>query len=965
MATGSGPGGVGGSGMGGAPLPLESEVDFERAEEEFAATLRELAGKGPVLEKFRAEYQNLLEMLHRFHDNEERLYKRTRNLEAEIASSQEAVARAKKEEEEAAVYKRKMQDEIEKHWASVEALHEREIDKRNKLNELKASKEELAELVAAGPGMTSDQEKMIAELKTSEEDLTRELETKTAKCTSLREEVDLIVERVHGEEAKKIAAETEMSGLESSIGDKRKEADREQRRRDRLNRELKSLQELVDRRQEELASKQAAIREGEKELLEMELALKDGKLQLEKFVREYDSLFQETHRLTEEHDEAVHMNKLLASEITQRESELAAKRKEVQEIRAEAARVAKLREHTQRKMHAISVERASIDARRDELRSKVDSTYAFIEEAKKDGEALRKSIDDMVRQREILNKNLVRADERTKRASDLVKIKLNTKKNLLNEIAGYREHVKRQREMIEQLEVDAERYKTESDDASHKYFTALEEVKIQELQIAELQSKIVDSETKLKQQQNLYEAVRSDRNLYSKNLIEAQEEINEMGRKFTILTHQIEQLKEEITAKDHALVKEHFDHHKVEKEKEDLKAELVKIKKQILSSESIIQNQAAEIQKLSAIIQEAEEERQRQQKEYEAVVNERDILGTQLIRRNEELSMLYEKIKIQKSTLAKGEAQYRQRMTEIGEVGSRIKELQEELTISKQQVSNVDELRNEVFRLERELIQEKTKVRALTEEMERPLKVHRWRKLEGSDPKRFAMIKKIQALQKTLILKTEEVVEKDLLIQEKEKLYVELKNILARQPGPEVAEQLNVYQQNLRDKRKQMRAMKTELEMYKAQVDEYKYELQRLDDMMNGVKKDWFSSMRAARRGAGGTTAAGGRTGAHTTAPSAISRPAGGRELPPMDEDDRYLVHDGERDSLPADADDHGLDEGHAGSVGVVDDDDGVVDVDGDVEDARYPTKKPPADGGDGDGDGKAEEEGEDGKEDV
>ena len=39
-----------------------------------------------------------------------------------------------------------------------------------------------------------------------------------------------------------------------------------------------------------------------------------------------------------------------------------------------------------------------------------------------------------------------------------------------------------------------------------------------------------------------------------------------------------------------------------------------------------------------------------------------------------------------------------------------------------------------------------------------------------------------------------QVVEKDLLIQEKEKLYMELKNILARQPGPEVAEQLSIYQ---------------------------------------------------------------------------------------------------------------------------------------------------------------------------
>ena len=39
----------------------------------------------------------------------------------------------------------------------------------------------------------------------------------------------------------------------------------------------------------------------------------------------------------------------------------------------------------------------------------------------------------------------------------------------------------------------------------------------------------------MKQQQNLYEAVRADRNLYSKNLIQAQDEIQEMKRKFQIM----------------------------------------------------------------------------------------------------------------------------------------------------------------------------------------------------------------------------------------------------------------------------------------------------------------------------------------------------------------------------------------------------------------------------------------------
>jgi hypothetical protein len=46
---------------------------------------------------------------------------------------------------------------------------------------------------------------------------------------------------------------------------------------------------------------------------------------------------------------------------------------------------------------------------------------------------------------------------------------------------------------------------------------------------------IAEGEAGLRQQQNLYEAVRSDRNLYSKNLIAAQDEILDLKRKFKIL----------------------------------------------------------------------------------------------------------------------------------------------------------------------------------------------------------------------------------------------------------------------------------------------------------------------------------------------------------------------------------------------------------------------------------------------
>merc|ERR1712025_1180336 len=109
-----------------------------------------------------------------------------------------------------------------------------------------------------------------------------------------------------------------------------------------------------------------------------------------------------------------------------------------------------------------------------------------------------------------------------------------------------------------------EKYGIELSQANSKYFNALEELKRRDERLTELKKQIADVRAKLNQKKNLYDAVCTDRNLYSKNLIESNEEITEMKRKFKIIYHQIEQLKEEIKEKDQTLIKEHFEHHKVQ-----------------------------------------------------------------------------------------------------------------------------------------------------------------------------------------------------------------------------------------------------------------------------------------------------------------------------------------------------------------------------------------------------------------
>ena len=51
----------------------------------------------------------------------------------------------------------------------------------------------------------------------------------------------------------------------------------------------------------------------------------------------------------------------------------------------------------------------------------------------------------------------------------------------------------------------------------------------------------------------------------------------------------------------------------------------------------------------------------------------------------------------------------------------------------------------------------------MEEELENPMNIHRWRKLEGSDPSTYEMVQKIHTLQRRLIQKTQEVREPEFM----------------------------------------------------------------------------------------------------------------------------------------------------------------------------------------------------------
>ncbi|KAL7852583.1 hypothetical protein SRHO_G00183680 [Serrasalmus rhombeus] len=821
----------------------EEESSFEALEKEFQEVLNELVGD-KSLEKFRVEYEKLTKVLKKSHESEKRLMTKCRELNAEIVSNSVKVATAMKLSQEDQTTITSLKKEIEKAWKMVDAAHEKELKAKERIQTLNQEIANLTKLVEQGAGLSTVQQHSVGDLLKIKEQLTAERDELLSEVVTLRENLTNATASQQETEAAKEKAQETILQLQQEIQVRQNECSREMRRKEKLEKEVKQLHSDLEARQSEIKMLTTQTHRVKDEQQRLEQQLREQKILNERATKELEQLQVRNTKLQQENEQNTLTLEQLSLENNQRTSDLKMKEEEVNQMKQQIAKLNKMREATQRKLRLLEDQKLEVEQQRETLKNQITGLEKEMEMAKKQTENDKKKVDELVREKDILNKNMIKAANATEKQLDLVKLHEQTKKTLDQEILTYRDEAQKQRKIIFQLEKERDRYINEASELTHKVLLHMEDIKVREMQIFEYKKKIAEAETKLKQQMNLYEAVQSDRNLYSKNLIEAQDEIKAMKGKLKIMNHQNVQLKEEISGKEAALVKEHLEFQRVEKEKEALKAELQKMKQQAQETKQFIDNQEVEERKLLKIIADADAERMRQKKELDQVISERDILGTHLVRRNDELALLYEKIKIQQSILNKGEIQYNQRVEDIRLLKMEIKKLRREKGILTKTVSNVEDLRREVYHMQRELLKERTRCRALEEELENPMNVHRWRRLEASDPSTFELIQKIHSLQRRLITKSEEVVEKELLLQEKEKLYVELKHILARQPGPEAAEQLQIYQQTLREKTKQLKALSSELNMYESQTQEYKYEIERLAHELQNVKKKYLAQKR-------------------------------------------------------------------------------------------------------------------------
>lgn len=240
----------------------------------------------------------------------------------------------------------------------------------------------------------------------------------------------------------------------------------------------------------------------------------------------------------------------------------------------------------------------------------------------------------------------------------------------------------------------------------------------------------------------------------------------------------------------------------------------------IVIKESISGQKINEGDKLNLIINSLEKDMNNLTNKYEAACEHRNYMGIQLIDRNDELCILYEKSNIHENILKTGEQEIREKEDEIRMLNIELEEIQRQLQVMRKRIPEVPVLSTKVVSLKRDLDEAKGRVMQLSEKLEDPDKHPIWKNLPGEDPDDEPLKAKIQVLEERLNNKKEMLLEKELVCEEVSNLAEKLRKqaLDGRKSTLEVAEKINEFKARTTELSRKMLATVSELSMFQSKA---------------------------------------------------------------------------------------------------------------------------------------------------
>ncbi|KAF4705475.1 hypothetical protein FOZ63_033304, partial [Perkinsus olseni] len=397
-----------------------------------------------------------------------------------------------------------------------------------------------------------------------------------------------------------------------------------------------------------------------------------------------NNLQEEIRRVREQSAAEVRRQQKLKKDMKQLNEELEKQKKELNKAERAKEKAEAIYKKLCAEKEEDDRERAELLKEKKTAAKMVQELSDKVEKVRRREEADAKMLSDLSHEKELLFKAMQKATDRKDMEIALVKQNEQRSSDMLRELQQWRQAKAQTEDQLHDLVMQRDRFMRQLKETNDRFVAG-------PFRAAALKDEIAAIQTECMQQKNLYEAVRADRNLYSKNLLEAQGEIADIERKFSTLEHRTKQLRAEIEEKDQELVLKHLATQELTKTAEQLRTSLEKAKKRLRNLASVAEVYREEIAKLEKARAVTEEEIHKQKMNSDRVAGDKELLCTRLVQKKAEHDEVHEKIKLCESALKAGEVRYKELCDEIALKKDELGKLQAELAGLRARVGNMEE----------------------------------------------------------------------------------------------------------------------------------------------------------------------------------------------------------------------------------------------------------------------------------
>jgi chromosome segregation ATPase len=671
-------------------------------------------------------------------------------------------------------------EDLEKAWYQANLAKSKEKGTLETVKSLKLEISNLSKLVEQGVGLTMGQEYNVREILKEKDALANENKQLVEEMTEMKAKTAEL-EAKEIECVKKVEEiKVEMNHANQEVLACKLEIQRLTRKNERLSEEILQQKRIYENKELNLIRLSQSIEPLRVEKAKLEANLKEILSSLEKTRKELEINNMKQAKLQNENDQLYLRNDTIQIENAQLMQQLKRTHELIETHKNENVNAQKSRDSFERKLKMLETEKSNLISEKQILQLQLESCEKKADELNVKLESNLNQIQSLIADKDLLNVELKMSQAETEKQVNAIK----TLKIEMDNLKKENLKLKKTDDKTLSLTNSHEKEKIMLSGRINELLMKLKQLsfafRMKSMHFAALEKELVQNKTKLDELKSLYDLTKSDRDGLKNNCNLLNEEIHVLKEKLKSI-----ECLENSSAK---LLKQKTDElGKAIKEVNFYKKKLTALNLKIETNEVLANDLKSKIglnekteHVLLGEIKELTLKLQKAQKDCLILEMSRNIFGTQLVRRNDEIALLYEKINLLENFLKNGRQAYDVCLSSLKKAQIELAIVKRENECLKRSKESTNQIKKGLALNEKELFMEKAKRSVLENENTQTVSVHRWRKMSICEPNTYELISKINILQRRLIFKSEQVACLRMKFLEKDKVFIELKRFLAR-----------------------------------------------------------------------------------------------------------------------------------------------------------------------------------------